>query len=194
MRRLSAIPALLGACLGLLLPTAAMAEGMPQLDFANPLTTRQLIWGAVIFILFYLLASRSALPLVGSVLQERANHIARDLDNAHHAKLASDKAAEEAGAAAAKARAEAQAAINTALDKANADAAQQAAVLNERLERQLAEAESQIAAARSAAMSALRQVATDTAATVITRLTGTSPDTARLNNAVGAAMASRGVN
>lgn len=179
--------------LGLLLPTAAMADGMPQLDFANPLTTRQLIWGAVIFILFYILASRSALPGVASVLQDRANHIARDLDNAHHAKVASDKAADDAAAAAAKARAEAQASINAALDKAKAEAAQQAVVLNERLERQLAEAETQIAAARSAAMGALRQVATDTAATVITRLTGTAPDAARLNTAVGAAMASRGV-
>jgi F-type H+-transporting ATPase subunit b len=193
MRRSPAILASLGACLGLLLPTAAMAEGMPQLDFANPLTTDQLIWGAVIFIVFYLLASRSALPLVGSVLQERANHIARDLNNAHQAKLASDKAAEEAAAAAAKARAEAQAAINAALDKAKAEAAQQAAVLNERLERQLAEAETQIAAARAAAMGALRQVATDTAATVIARLTGTMPDGARLDRAVGTAMSARGV-
>jgi hypothetical protein len=33
----------------LLLPTAAQAEGMPQLDFANPLTTSQVVWGAIIF-------------------------------------------------------------------------------------------------------------------------------------------------
>jgi F-type H+-transporting ATPase subunit b len=179
--------------LGLLLPTAAMAEGMPQLNFTNPLTLRQLAWGAVIFLLFYILASRSALPAVASVLQDRASHIARDLDNAHQAKLASDKAADDAAAAAAKARAEAQASINAALDKAKAEAAQQGAVLNQRLERQLAEAETQIAAARTAAMGALRQVATDTAATVVTRLTGTAPDATRLNNAVGTALASRGV-
>lgn len=176
----------------LLLPTAAWAEGMPQLDFKNPLTFSQITWGAVIFILFYILAARSALPGVASVLQERATHIARDLENAHQAKTASDKAAEEAAAAAAKARAEAQAAINAALDKAKAEAAEQAAALNERLERQLQEAETQIAAARAAAMGALRQVATETASTVITRLTGAPPDPARLNGAIGTALASRG--
>lgn len=179
--------------LGLLLPAAAMAEGMPQLDFANPLTLRQLIWGAVIFIVFYLLASRSALPMVGAVLQDRANHIARDLDNAHQAKAMSDAAAAEIAEATAKARAEAQAAINAALDKAKGAAAEQAAVLNERLEHQLAEAESTIAAARASAMGALRQVATETATTVITRLTGTPPESARLEGAIKAALSARGV-
>ncbi|HUB46722.1 MAG TPA: F0F1 ATP synthase subunit B' [Acetobacteraceae bacterium] len=179
--------------LGLLLPAAAMAEGMPQLDFANPLTTHQLIWGAVIFIVFYFLASRSALPKVGAVLAERAKNIARDLQNAQDAKDKSDKAAAEVAAATAKARAEAQAAINAALDKAKADAAAQAAALNERLEKQLQESEATIAAARTAAMGALREVATDTATTVITRLTGAPPEQARLNGAIGAALSARGV-
>lgn len=177
--------------LGTLLPAAAMAEGMPQLDFANPLTTRQLIWLAVIFIVFYLLASRSALPLVGSVLEERAKHIARDLESAQQAKTQSDSAVAEVTAATAKARAEAQAAINAALDDAKAAAAKQSEALNARLEKQLSDAETQIAAARDQAMSALRQVATDTAATVITRLTGAAPDPVRLDGAIGAALAGR---
>ena len=37
---------------------------MPQLDFANPLTTYQVLWGAVIFMVLYVLASRIALPKV----------------------------------------------------------------------------------------------------------------------------------
>jgi len=176
----------------LLLPSVAMAEGMPQLDFGNPLTTRQLIWGAVIFILFYFLASRSALPKVASVLEERAKNIARDLQNAQEAKDQSDKAAEEVAAATAKARAEAQAAINAALNEAKAEAAARSAALNERLEKQLQESEATIAAARTAAIGALRQVATDTAATVITRLTGAPPESARLDGAIGAALAARG--
>lgn len=175
----------------LLLPTAAMAEGMPQLDFANPLTLIQVFWGAVIFIVFYLLASRSALPRVASVLEQRADHISRDLQSAQEAKTQSDAAVAEITAASARARAEAQAAINAALDEAKAAAAKQAEELNARLEKQLAEAETQIAAARDQAMSALRQVATETATTVITRLTGAVPDPARLDGAIGAALAAR---
>ena len=52
----------LGASLGVLLPTAAMADGLPQLDFTTPLTISQIVWGAIIFIVLYILASRFALP------------------------------------------------------------------------------------------------------------------------------------
>jgi F-type H+-transporting ATPase subunit b len=197
MRSLRAMPVALGmslaASLGLLLPTAAMADGLPQLDFPNPLTTSQLVWGAVIFVVIYILASRFALPQVASVLEERANNIARDLENAQQAKQKSDAAAVEVAQATAKARAEAQAAINAALDQAKVAAARQTETLNERLEKQLQEAESRIAAARTSAMGALRQVATETASTVIARLTGAVPEQARLDGAIARALSARGV-
>ena len=177
----------------LLLPTAAMAEGMPQLDFTTPLTTSQVVWGAIIFVVLYILASRFALPQVASVLEERASNIARDLDSAQQAKAKSDAAAAEIAQATAKARAEAQAAINAALDEAKAASAKQSATLNERLEKQLAEAEARIAEARASAMGALRQVATETAATVVARLTGAPPEQARLDGAIGHALSARGV-
>ena len=176
----------------LLLPSAAMAEGMPQLDFANPLTTWQVIWGAIIFIIFYLLVSRWGLPQVGSVLEMRASAIARDLDAARGAKTAADTAVTELNDAIRSAQAGAQTEINRAIDAAKAAAAQQSARLNERLDRQLASAEQQIGAARAAALGALRQVATETATTLIGRLTGTAPDRGALDAAVGAELAARG--
>jgi F-type H+-transporting ATPase subunit b len=180
-----------GALLALLLPFAAHAEGMPQLDFANPLTTSQVVWGAIIFAVLYILLSRFALPRVSQVIEERARHIAADLETAQAAKTRSDEAAKQVAEATARARAEAQASINTALDAAKQESASRIAALNERLEKQLKEAEGQIDAARSAAMSALRQVATETAATVIGRLTGAPPDQGRLDGAIGAALASQ---
>jgi F-type H+-transporting ATPase subunit b len=183
---------LLLAALLLLPAAAARAEGMPQLDFSNPLTLWQVVWGAVIFIVLYILARGFALPKVGQVLEERARHIARDLETAQDAKTKADSAVAEMTEATAKARADAQAAINAALDQAKAAAAQQAAALNERLEKQLAEAEGQINAARTTAMGALRQVATDTASTVVSRLTGATPNAERLNSAISQALAARG--
>jgi len=175
----------------LLTPSVAHAEGMPQLDFANPLTTSQVVWGAIIFALLYWLLSRLALPKVGRVIEERARHIAADLETAQASKTRADAAAREVADATAKARAEAQAAINAALDAAKQEASARIAALNERLEKQLQEAEAQIDAARSAAMRALREVATETAATVISRLTGASPDAQRLDGAIGSALATR---
>ncbi len=173
-------------------PATAMAEGMPQLDFANPLTLDQVGWGAVIFIVFFLLAWLWGLPQVSGVLERRAATIAADLDTARRAKLEADQAAAEMAQATARARADAQAAINAALDQAKQRAAAQTAELNARLETQLHEAEQRIDAARQGAMRALRQVATDTAETVVQRLTGTTPDRQRLDSAVGAALTARG--
>src|SRR6185312_12710095 len=154
----------------LMLPAAAMAEGMPQLDFQNPLTTSQVVWGAIIFIVLYILAARFALPKVGVVLEERARHIARDL-----------------------AGAEAQAAIGAAVDEAKKAATARAEAANAQLEKKLQDAETQIAAARTAAMGAIRDVASDTAETLIARLTGGRPDQQRLQSAIGAALLARGV-
>jgi F-type H+-transporting ATPase subunit b len=183
------LPALLVALL--MAPAVARAEGMPQLDFANPLTTSQVVWGAIIFAVLYIVLSRFALPRVAEVIQQRAEHIAADLETARASKGRADEAAVEVAAATARARAEAQAAINAALDVAKQEGAVRIAALNERLEKQLQEAEAQINAARAAAMSALREVATETAATVIGRLTGAPADPQRLNGAVGAALAAR---
>jgi F-type H+-transporting ATPase subunit b len=173
-------------------PGAAMADGLPQLDFANKLTTYQVAWGALIFVILYVLASRTALPKVEAVLEARAKRIAGDLDSAKDANERAAAGAKAAADATAQARAEAQAAINAALESSKQAAAVQAAVLNERLDKQLKEAEGQIASARGAALAALPGVATDTAIALITRLTGVAPDPARLNSAINAAMAARG--
>ena len=177
----------------LMLPAAARAEGMPQLDFTTWLTLSQVVWGAIIFIVLYILLSRNALPLVASVLEERAAKIFKDLDEARAAKASADAGMAEADQATTKAKAEAQSAINAALNEAKAAATAQAEVLNARLEKQMRDSEAQIARARASAMSALRQVATETASTVITRLTGSVPDAARLDDVVGSALAARGI-
>ncbi len=183
---------LLGAGL-LMLPAAAMAKGMPQLDFTTPLTLSQVVWGALIFGFLYWVLSTTGLPMVASVLEERATKISRDLDEARVAKSSADAGMAEADQATAKARAESQAAINAALNDAKSAAAAQAETLNVRLEKQLQDAEAQITRARASAMSAIRQVATETATTVVTRLTGSAPDAGRLDSAIGSALAARGI-
>jgi F-type H+-transporting ATPase subunit b len=183
---------LIAPLVGLLaMPAAAMAAGMPQLDFANPLTLAQVWWGAIIFVVFLLLCWRWGLPQVANVLEHRAASIAADLDKARAAKEAADRSAAEMAQGIARARAEAQNSINAALDAAKKEAAAQAAELNARLETQLKEAEERIHAARQSAMRALREVATETADTIVARLTGMPPEQGRLERAVGAVLAAR---
>lgn len=176
----------------LTLPAAAQAAGMPQLNFANPLTLSQVWWGAIIFIVFFLLCWLWGLPQVASVLERRAASIAADLDTARQSKLQADQFVAETTQAIARARAEAQGSINRALDAAKQQAAAQSAELNTRLEAQIAESESRIGSARQTALQALRTVASDTAATIVTRLTGSAADPARVERAVAQALAARG--
>jgi F-type H+-transporting ATPase subunit b len=176
----------------LVAPGAAWAEGMPQLDFSTPLTTSQVYWGAAIFIVLYLLLSRVGLPKVGAVIEQRAVHIAADLDAAKTQKAQADAAVAELTTTIQRSRAAAQGEINQAVDQAKAAAAEQATALNARLETQLRAAETQINAARAAALGALHQVASETASTVIARLTGAAADLPRVDAAVAAALAARG--
>ena len=194
MRRIFA--GLSGVSASLLICSVAFAaeqkqEGMPQLNFANPLTISQVVWLAFIFVGLYVLLAKWGLPQVAEVLEMRAARIGGDLDAARAAKESADAAVAEQTAATRQAQASAQAEINAAVDQAKHEAAAQAATLNQRLEAQLAEAETRIAQARAAAVGALRQVATETATTIISRLSGLSPSAAIIDGAVGDALALR---
>jgi len=173
-------------------PAAAMAEGLPQFDLKNPLTISQVVWLAVIFFGLYLTLARWALPQVAEVLEARAVSIARDLEAARQAKTESDAAVAGVTAATRHAHAEAQAEIARAVAAAKEVTAAQSAELHARLDAQLAGAEQRIEAARTAAMGALRQVATETAIDVITRLTGRPASAGAVDTAVGDALTARG--
>ncbi|MDQ2763977.1 MAG: F0F1 ATP synthase subunit B [Pseudomonadota bacterium] len=164
---------------------------MPQLDFHNPLTISQVVWMFIIFAALYAALRYWALPQMGGVLEMREQRISTDLASARTAKEEADRAATEIAERGRSASAEAQAQVAKASDAAKREAAEQARVDGEQLDRQLAEAEQRISAARKEAMGALRQVATDTAAAVVSRLTGQVPDSARIDAAVGDIM-SRG--
>jgi F-type H+-transporting ATPase subunit b len=174
-------------------PFSAMAEeGMPQLDFGNKLTISQMVWLVIIFPVFYLLVSRWALPQVGAVIEMRAARIAQDLDAARAAKVEADAAVAEQTTAIRAAQTGAQTEIANAVAKAKQEAAAEAATLNARLDAQISEAEQRIDVARTTALGALRQVASETTMAVVLRLTGAAPNAAVVEQAVGAQLAARG--
>jgi F0F1-type ATP synthase membrane subunit b/b' len=140
---------------------------------------------------FLLLCWLWGLPQVASVLERRSAAIAADLDTARQAKMKADRFVAETQEAIARARAEAQGQINSALDAAKQQASAQTAELNARLEVQIKDSEARIDQARQGALRALRQVAMETAAAVVTRLTGSPPPPARVEQAVSMALAAR---
>jgi F-type H+-transporting ATPase subunit b len=196
MRRLFATALLgCGATLGsLILPGAAhAASNMPQMDFSNPLNLAQVVWLVIILVALYFILANWALPGVGAVLADRAHRIQVDLDAAHAAKAEADAAIAELHAAIKAARDEAQAEVTKATDAAKAEAARQAEALARKLDEQLSRAEAEISAARAEAMTAIRPIATETAALLVARLTGNAPDEARLGGGIQQALSARGL-
>lgn len=171
----------------------AHADTMPQLDFHNPLTLAQVVWGAVIFGTFYLLAANWGLPKVAAVLETRARTIAGDLEQARTSKMAADAAVAELDAARSRAYAQSQAAIALATQAAKTAAVAAAIAQDARLDAQLAASEAQIGQARETALGALRQVATETASAVVLRLTGGQIAELRVQSAVGELLRERGL-
>ena len=67
------------------------AEGGSNLPQLDPSTFQpQLIWRFITFLALYLIMWRSALPKIGSILEERANRKADDLDAADRARKKSE--------------------------------------------------------------------------------------------------------
>lgn len=175
MRRTSTAAIL---ALPLLAATAqgAAAAGMPQLDFKNPLTAWQVIWGAVIFVGLYLILSRSALPRVGTVIADRQSRIDGDLEAARQAKSEADRATDELRRARREAAAEAQANLDRVAGEAREAAAAHAREMNARLDAQIQAADQQLGVERERALGSLQGIATDTARLLVERVTGRVPD------------------
>ncbi|QEO18581.1 F0F1 ATP synthase subunit B family protein [Acetobacter vaccinii] len=169
----------------------AYATGMPQLDFANPLVTGQVLWGAVIFFIFYIALSRVMLPRVGRVLEDRSKRISGDLDVARAAKHDADKAVAELQQARKDAMAEAQAHLQSVLDEEHRAAEKQMQDINARLATEIAQAEQRVAEEKARALSALKEIAADTTQALVQRLTGVAPDAQLVAQKVQGACAQR---
>ncbi len=181
------------AALMALAPSSAVADTMPQMDFHNPLTLDQVGWMAVILVVLYLALARWGLPEIGKVLENRAAVIAADLAAARAAKVEADAAVAALNATIAQARAAAQAEVAKAVTDAKAHAAAEGKALAEKLEAKLAEAETQIAAARAAALAAIKPVAAEAAGMILLKLTGAQPAADQLAPRLDAALAARKV-
>ena len=174
--------AVLLALMALTLPTAALAAGaeavpgMPQLAFGHAVQGRllisQVVWLLIIFGLLYWLVKNIGLPRVAEVLEDRRKRIEGDLEAAQRMKQDADAAMVAHRAATTKARAEAQAAVAAAVEAAEDETNARTDALSARLAAQINAAEERIGQARTTAMGALREVATETTTAVVAKLLG----------------------
>lgn len=135
----------------------------------------QLVWLAITFVLLYLLMSRLALPRVGGIIEARAGRIESDLAEAQRLKEETEAAVAGYEKTLVEARANAQAIAAKTRDSLMAEAEERRKTLEAGLHKKLEEAEASIAKTKTAAMSNVRSIATEAAASIVERLIGTKP-------------------
>jgi F-type H+-transporting ATPase subunit b len=148
----------------------------------------QLVSLLIAFAVLYVIVSRIALPKVGSVIDARQKAIESDLVEAQRLKEESEAAIKAYESELAQARSRAQAIGTETRDKLNAAAEAERKTLEERLAARLADAETSIAATRTAAMSNVRGIAADTASAIVKQLIGKAPTAKNLQAAVDASL------
>jgi F-type H+-transporting ATPase subunit b len=158
---------------------------MPQL---NPLDWGpQLIWLLITFGILYLLMVKVALPRIGSVIDARADHIAKDLATADKLRRETEEAIAAYEQALAEAKQKAHAIVEDGRAKLKAETAEERARLDRDLAKKGAEAEARIAEAKNAAMREVNAVAADVAADIVRQLIGVAPAKAEIDQAVATA-------
>ena len=167
-------------------PASEHGGGFPP--FQRDTFGSQLLWLAIFFVALYLIASKLALPRVGSIIADRRKRISADLAEAAHMKDAADAAIATYEKELADARARAQAMAAESRDKVNADADANRKAVEANLQAKLTAAEQTIAETRSAAMANVQAIAQEAAIAIVERLTGKAPSKSAAAAAVEAAM------
>ncbi|WOF73121.1 F0F1 ATP synthase subunit B' [Parvibaculaceae bacterium PLY_AMNH_Bact1] len=159
---------------------------MPQLDFAT--FAPQLIWLTLVFGVLYLVMARVALPRIATVIEERRDRIADDLDTAAQLKSDTDDAIASYETALAEARTKAHSIAQETRDRLTAETDAHRADLEGQLAARIADAEKRIDATKTQALTSVRDVAVDVADAITQQLLGDS-DRAAAERAVDSELA-----
>lgn len=132
----------------------------------------QILWFAITFAVLYVLMSRVALPQIGSIIDKRKARIEGDLKEAERLRGETDKAVAAYEQALADARKNAHGIAEETRASIKADLDGKRKVVEDDLSKKVAEAETRIAANKNEALGRVNEIAAETAAALVTQLTG----------------------
>ena len=144
----------------------------------------QIFWLVIFFGLLYLLMSRLALPKMAAVLEKRHKAIEGDLARATTLKNETETAIQAYEKALADARAKAQGIAAETRAKMTAEMDAERSALEKKIAAKTADAEQRIAAAKASAMKDVGEVAAETAAEIVSELTGATVSKAEAAKAI----------
>lgn len=160
--------------------------GLPQMNAET--FPSQIFWLVVTFAFLYFVMSRIAAPRIATVIEERRDRVADDLDRAAEFKAQAEAAIKAYEKAVADARAKARAVSDETRRKAKAEADRRRADMDAKLADELSAAEARIASRKAAVLSGLKALAAEAATSVVQRLTTISVAPGEAEAAVDAAL------
>lgn len=166
-------------------PGGESAAGMPQLDLS--IFPNLIFWLVVSLVVLYLILTRVALPRIGTVLAERHDAIANDLEQAALFKRRASAAEDAYNAALAKAREEAQKIAADTRAQINKELAAVMAKADAEIAAKTAESEKRIREIEASAAESVAEVARATAGDIVAAFSSGEPAA----NAVEAAVSAR---
>jgi F-type H+-transporting ATPase subunit b len=159
---------------------------LPQLDIGTFPT--QVFWLFVTFIVLYIAMTKIAIPRIEFVLEERHSKLAEDLDKAGKLKADAEEVQANYEKALADARGSAHELVGAAKDEASKANAKAEAEADAAAVKKVKEAEASIEAARTEALSNVKDVVSEVAGEAVQKLIGVKVTKTELNKAVAAAM------
>lgn len=135
----------------------------------------QILWLVLTFGFLYVVLSRTALPRIGSILDQRRIRIEGDLKEADRLRQETDRAIQAYEQALAEARQRAHAIAEETRASIRADIDGKRAAVETDLAKKVADAEASIQASKAEALTNVETIAADTAAELVRRITGEAP-------------------
>jgi F-type H+-transporting ATPase subunit b len=151
----------------------ASEGGLPQLMLET--WPGQIFWLAVSFAILYFALSRSLLPRIGAIIEDRRDRIADDLDEAGRLQRQAEDARARHEKALADARAKAHAIAGETRDKLARELAEETKAAEAAFAKKTAEAEARIRAATDAGLANVKTVAGEAADALVEKLAGLKP-------------------
>jgi F-type H+-transporting ATPase subunit b len=141
------------------------ASGLPQLNLDT--FPSQIFWLVVALAALYLLFSRSVLPRISGIIEERSDAVEDDLDRAAEFKRRAEEAEKAYEQALSDARAEAQRIADATRADINKQVEEATAKADAQIAEKTAESEKRIAEIRDDAAAAVHEVALETAQALV---------------------------
>ncbi|GBE43753.1 ATP synthase subunit b 2 [bacterium BMS3Bbin10] len=159
---------------------------MPQFELQD--FAPQLIWLTISFVALYFIMARVALPRIATVIEERRDRIASDLDQAEQLKQKTDAAIAAYEEALATARAKALGIAQETREALAAEVDAEKARAEKQIAEKTAEAEKRIAESKSDALTHINEVAGEVAGAIIKELIDAKASKSEVNQAVSKAL------